>query len=369
MSRLTFLYGLGDVASRYGVDESIFLHVIVSLAINNKDNNRNFRDGRWWTYNSLAAWESEFSWWSTKQIRRIISSCREQGAIIVGEYNKDPRDRTAWYSPSDELLTFYRENWEGKCKCQNGQMHTPELETGCAQKGTTIPKESPNESTKVTTCLSEFQEIFSELVVKDDDRAATMAVMAELEKHGYICQNEVPVPSRGDAPKYTGRVGIVATKHGCTVAIEVDRRSIREKTMFKLREYSCDVRVVLLRGGVCENPPAGINAVFSLKLEDLDDLFHTFWDAYPKKTDKRRSYEVFKKLKVTPELLTTMLQALETQKRSEQWRKAKGQYIPYASTWLNGRRWEDEDKPARPAQTAAPAGERRVVEQEEVPTW
>ena len=50
MSRLTFLYGLGDVAQRYGVDEAIFLHVIVNLALNNKDNNRNFHDGRWWTF-------------------------------------------------------------------------------------------------------------------------------------------------------------------------------------------------------------------------------------------------------------------------------------------------------------------------------
>lgn len=47
-----------------------------------------------------------------------------------------------------------------------------------------------------------------------------------------------------------------------------------------------------------------------------------------------------------------MLQALEIQKRSEQWQKAKGQYIPHASTWLNGRRWEDEVKPDR----AVPGG-------------
>lgn len=276
MSRLTFLYGLGDVATRYGVDESIFLHVVVNLALNNKDNDRNFRDGRWWTYNSLAAWEKEFSWWSTKQIRRIISSCKEQGAIIIGEYNKDPRDRTAWYSPSDELLTFYRESWTDKCKCPDGQMRTPEWTAECAQKGATIPKESQNKSTKITACLVELQKIFSDLAVKDDDRAATMAVMAELEKNGYLCQNEVPVPSRGDAPKYTGRIGVVATKNGCTIAIEVDRRSIREKTIFKLREYPCDARVVLLRGGACNNSPTGIDTVFSLRLEELDDCFHAF---------------------------------------------------------------------------------------------
>lgn len=41
------------------------------------------------------------------------------------------------------------------------------------------------------------------------------------------------------------------------------------------------------------------------------------------------------------------MQALETQKQSDQWRRDGGQYVPYASTWLHQKRWEDE----LPAQT------------------
>ena len=51
MARFTFLHGLGDVAITYGVDESIFLLSVVYLAQNNKDNARNFHDGRWWVFN------------------------------------------------------------------------------------------------------------------------------------------------------------------------------------------------------------------------------------------------------------------------------------------------------------------------------
>jgi hypothetical protein len=40
-----------------------------------------------------------------------------------------------------------------------------------------------------------------------------------------------------------------------------------------------------------------------------------------------------------------MLQALEKQKRSEQWQKDNGKFIPHAATWLNGKRWEDELTP------------------------
>lgn len=40
-----------------------------------------------------------------------------------------------------------------------------------------------------------------------------------------------------------------------------------------------------------------------------------------------------------------MLKAIEVQKKSDQWQRDNGQYIPYPATWLNGRRWEDEIQP------------------------
>ena len=136
-------------------------------------------------------------------------------------------------------------------------------------------------------------------------------------------------------------MGIVAAKDGVTIAIETDRKNIRKKSLYKLLGYPCDLRILLLRGGEATETPSGIDAVIPLKLKVNDDLFHAFWDSYPKKVDKRRAYEAFKRLKVTPELLSCMLTSLDKQKRSEQWREANGRYIPHATTWLNGRRWED----------------------------
>jgi hypothetical protein len=34
--------------------------------------------------------------------------------------------------------------------------------------------------------------------------------------------------------------------------------------------------------------------------------------------------------------------AVEAQKKSKQWQKDDGQYIPNPSTWLNQGRWDDE---------------------------
>ena len=48
------------------------------------------------------------------------------------------------------------------------------------------------------------------------------------------------------------------------------------------------------------------------------------------------------KLEPDEALIDIMLKAIEVQKKSEQWQRDNGQYIPHPSTWLNQRRWEDE---------------------------
>lgn len=216
--------------------------------------------------------------------------------------------------------------------------------------------------------LKKLQNILAEIEVTEDAREADMTVISALERNGYICQSGVPVPSRGEDPKYTGRIGIVAAKDGVVIALETDRKKIRDKSLCKLRDYPCDIRLALLRGGEITPPPSGIDAVISLTLKEADDLFHAFWDEYPKKVDKRRAYAAFKHLNITPEMLRVMLQALNVQKRSRQWREANGQFIPHASTWLNGRRWEDEYIPL-PDQTPPAEGPRRVAADPEVPVW
>lgn len=72
------------------------------------------------------------------------------------------------------------------------------------------------------------------------------------------------------------------------------------------------------------------------------ERFDQFWEAYPKKVGKGAAQKSFEKLRVTDELLQTMLTVIERMKRTPQWTKDNGQYIPNPQTWLNQRRWEDE---------------------------
>lgn len=52
--------------------------------------------------------------------------------------------------------------------------------------------------------------------------------------------------------------------------------------------------------------------------------------------------KAFAKRKPGRDLLEQLLGAIEAQKRSDDWLKENGKYIPYPATWLNDGRWMDE---------------------------
>lgn len=81
-----------------------------------------------------------------------------------------------------------------------------------------------------------------------------------------------------------------------------------------------------------------------VKKQDAVDGFDAFWAVYPRHESKAVARKAWNKLKPSAELQEIMGKALMRQKQSPQWNKDGGQYIPYASTWLNQRRWEDEVK-------------------------
>ena len=84
--------------------------------------------------------------------------------------------------------------------------------------------------------------------------------------------------------------------------------------------------------------------------------FAEFWKAYPKKVGKASCLKAWKKLKPTAELHDHIMAALEDQKRSEQWQREGGRFIPNPLTWLNQGRWDDEPTEVRPGAAAKPSG-------------
>lgn len=68
--------------------------------------------------------------------------------------------------------------------------------------------------------------------------------------------------------------------------------------------------------------------------------FEAFWDIYPRKVGRKLAKIVWWKL--TEEEKTSAIKGLRLWKQAEQWQREDGKYVPYASTFLQQRRWEDE---------------------------
>ena len=75
--------------------------------------------------------------------------------------------------------------------------------------------------------------------------------------------------------------------------------------------------------------------------------FETFWSAYPKKQDKAKAFEKWNAVNGVRPPLKELLIILEKLKQTDDWKKDEGQYIPYPSKWLKGKRWEDEIETTR----------------------
>lgn len=74
--------------------------------------------------------------------------------------------------------------------------------------------------------------------------------------------------------------------------------------------------------------------------------FESFWSSYPRKISKAEALKSFTKINPDQQVLEKMLAAVERSKLSADWMKDSGQFIPFPSTWLNQRRWEDETEEA-----------------------
>lgn len=72
------------------------------------------------------------------------------------------------------------------------------------------------------------------------------------------------------------------------------------------------------------------------------DSFARFWQAYPRKAGKGEARKAWGKLRPDEGLVEAILAAVERDRRTDQWQRDDGRFVPYPATWLNQCRWEDE---------------------------
>lgn len=105
-----------NIAKDLGVEEAIMLHNIYFWVKLNRDQNINFHNERYWTYNSAREFSELFPFWSEGQIRRILKNLKSKDYIDVDCFNRAGYDKTRWYTVTRKTLethaplTAYRDN-------------------------------------------------------------------------------------------------------------------------------------------------------------------------------------------------------------------------------------------------------------------
>lgn len=87
------------------------------------------------------------------------------------------------------------------------------------------------------------------------------------------------------------------------------------------------------------------------------ERFKGFWEYYPRGEAKQKAIEAWDKARLSDEEIAFMGRRLKDQMSREDWQRGVG--VPYASTYLNQRRWEDEVKPGAAAAAVTADMERR----------
>ncbi len=91
---------LPSLAIAIGLEEAIFVQQIHYWLLKSP----HVKKGRRWIYNTYAQWLLQFPFWSTDQLKRIISSVKKQEVMFVEKLSDKALDHTNWFSINYEKL-------------------------------------------------------------------------------------------------------------------------------------------------------------------------------------------------------------------------------------------------------------------------
>lgn len=70
--------------------------------------------------------------------------------------------------------------------------------------------------------------------------------------------------------------------------------------------------------------------------------FQTFWNIYPRKSKFADTFKAWMKLNPSEELVKTIMDKVGIFKKSKEWKKDGGKWIPSSLSFLQGQRWKDD---------------------------
>ena len=201
------------------------------------------------------------------------------------------------------------------------------------------------------------------------------AALKELEEVGYLVREQ----SHAESGTFAGNVWIWQKEAPSplrqNVTVEASESGpLRQNVTAETSESKPLRQNALTRNGALNNtnrqntplPPEGDGERLSEKPKAngrpqwKPERFNAFWDFYRANSNGRpvgnrqTAARAWDKLKADDNAISLMGAALMKQVNGEMWRRGVG--VPYASTWLNQRRWEDDspDAPDNPTPDSYP---------------
>lgn len=110
------------LAVEFGIEEAVMLDEFYHQIKWNTSNERNYHDGRFWTYNSQKSYAKTFPYMSEGKIKRTISNLVKKGILMKGNFNANQYDRTNWYAFTDYGLTIVQKCYIDWLKMANGRV-------------------------------------------------------------------------------------------------------------------------------------------------------------------------------------------------------------------------------------------------------
>ena len=90
------------------------------------------------------------------------------------------------------------------------------------------------------------------------------------------------------------------------------------------------------------NKSNNIHTASPIGSTELKESFNLFWLEYPKKISKGTAEKAWIKIKPSKELVEKIILSVKNHKNTKQWKESEGKFIPHPTTFLNGKRYEDE---------------------------
>ena len=173
-------YFQSALALEFGIEEAILIDEFQHQISWNTANEKNFHEGRYWTFNSMKAYEKKYPYLNSSKIKRTINSLIQKGILVKGNFNTNQYDRTNWYAFTDMGLSIVQNCYIDELKMTNGRV----------KNGQPIPTTNTTNTTIYFSPSSKAED--GDLF--DEDESSTLTMLSSEDKLPYAPDDDGAQP-------------------------------------------------------------------------------------------------------------------------------------------------------------------------------